>query len=87
MRFLRGEQHILRFAAATAAIAGVKSPICGTNVVFRREAEGSGCAVDRGGGAFEFEEDAYGGFVQVEVEGLVAEAGTIFFVVEARAET
>lgn len=69
-----------------AAIGGVESPICGADVVSGREAESAGGAVNRGRSAFELEEGADGGLVEVEVKGVEAEAGAILFVAEAWTE-
>ncbi len=85
-RFPRGEQHIFRSDAAAAAIGGVKIPIGGAEVVLRREAESFRGLVDGFWRAFEFEDDADGGFVEIEMEWAAGEGGAEFFVAEGGAE-
>ena len=66
--YLRVEQHISRSMPAAAAIGGVKVPIGAANVVAGGVTESAGGAIDGVGAAFEFEERADGGLVEVESE-------------------
>ena len=84
--FLYAKEHMTRNSAATAAVGGVQVPIRGANIVARRETECAGDAVDQGRRGFDLEEDAYGGFVEVEMSGREAKAGAEFFVAEAGTE-
>jgi hypothetical protein len=83
VRFLRRKQHIFWSDAPAAAIGGVKIPVGGAEVVGGRKAEGFCGAIDGLGSAFEFEDDADWGFVEVEVQVAEAKAGAEFFIAEA----
>jgi hypothetical protein len=85
-RFTRGEQHIFRSDAASAAIGGVKIPVGGAQIVGGREAEGFCCFVDCVRWTFEFEDEADGSFVEVEMQRAAGKAGAEFFVAEGGAE-
>ena len=60
-----GEEHILRLDAFAAAVFDVEGQIIGEDVVAFGVAELGGGAVDGVGRAFEFDEGADGGFVEL----------------------
>jgi hypothetical protein len=86
-RIFAREEHVLRLSPATAAVGGVKIPIGAADVVGWRVAELPGYAVDGRGTAFEFEETADGGLVEVKVKGAEAETGSVFVVAKAGTKT
>jgi len=53
----------------------------------RGETEGAGGAIDGLRGAFEFEENASGCFIEVQMEARELETGAVFLVEEGRTET
>jgi hypothetical protein len=85
-RFSRIEQHIFYDDAPAAAICGVKIPIRRSQVVGGRKTEGLGGAVDGGRRAFQFQKYADGSLVEVQMQAVISETGSEFFVLEAGAQ-
>lgn len=63
-----GEEHVGRLEVAALAVVEVEDEVIFEDVVVGRKAKFAGGLVDGGAGAFEFNEGAEGGFVEINDE-------------------
>src|ERR1017187_9677206 len=82
INFLRRKEHISGYPAASLALGPVQIPVGAPNVIVMQIPEGTGGAVNGLRISFEFQKDAHGSLIQVQMKLRHPEPRAIFLVSE-----